>query len=58
MGLICIFVVMKKVQANKEKIISALQRMIAEKNAVRTYMQGQITLDQLTKKGIKLAKPL
>ncbi|WP_158544277.1 hypothetical protein [Pedobacter miscanthi] len=49
---------MKKVQASKEKVISVLQKIIAEKNAVRTYMQGQITLDQLTKKGIKLAKPL
>lgn len=53
-----IFVIMKNASANKEKVITAVQKMIADKNSVRTYMQGKLTLDQLTQKGIKLAKPL
>jgi len=32
--------------------------MIAEKEAVRSYMRGEMSKNTLTKKGIKFAKPL
>ena len=32
--------------------------MVADKESVRSYLKGKLTLKSLTKQGIKLAKPL
>ncbi|QPH41724.1 hypothetical protein [Pedobacter endophyticus] len=49
---------MKVKSANKEKISAAIHKMISDKNAVRSYLQGETSLNRLKEKGIKLAKPL
>lgn len=49
---------MKRKEINKELIIKALAKTVADKEAVRLYLSGKITLETLTQKGITLAKPL
>ena len=49
---------MKKDSINKEIIIKSIIKMISDNNAVRSYMKGETTINTLTEKGIKLAKPL
>lgn len=49
---------MKKQKIKKQVIITSVSQMIADKEAVRSYMKGKTTLQELDKKGIKFAKPL
>jgi hypothetical protein len=49
---------MKKKELNKEAIIKSIIKMMSDKEDVRSYIKGKIPLEALTKKGIKLAKPL
>ncbi|MCS3557374.1 MULTISPECIES: hypothetical protein [Sphingobacterium] len=49
---------MKKQEIKKQVIITSVSQMIADKEAVRSYMKGKTTLQELDKKGIKFAKPL
>jgi hypothetical protein len=48
---------MKK-EINKKTIIDSISKMIADKEAVRSYIKGKTTIQTLNKKGIKLAKPI
>jgi len=58
-GIIAIFVaVMEKAQKDKVAIIKSLHQTAKNKEMVRSYLKGKISLDVLTKKGIKFAKPL
>lgn len=44
----------KKKEAFKKSVL----KMITDKEAVRSYIQGKTSIEVLTKKGIKFAKPL
>lgn len=39
-------------------VVKSIAKMIADKELVRSYIKGKTSLQTLTKKGIKLAKPL
>jgi hypothetical protein len=43
---------------NKKKIVQSVSKLISDKDAVRSYIKGNMTLKSLSDKGIKLAKPL
>ena len=49
---------MKTNTVNKETIIKTITKMVADKAIVRSYLKGKTTIESLTQKGIKLAKPL
>ncbi len=49
---------MQKNKTDKKIIIQSLKKMIENKEIVSSYLKGEITLQQITKKGIKFAKPL
>lgn len=49
---------MKTKEINKEVIFLSVAKMVADKKAVRSYIKGKTTIQSLTKKGIKFAKPL
>ena len=49
---------MKNGQKNKDKILKSVKKMIADKKIVRSYIKGETSIQNVTKKGIKLAKPL
>lgn len=42
----------------KEAVKKSVLKMITDKEAVRSYIQGKTSIQVLTKKGIKFAKPL
>lgn len=48
---------MKK-ELNKELILKSVTKMVTDKKAVRSYIKGKTTLQSLTARGIKFAKPL
>ena len=48
---------MKK-ELNKELILKSVTKMVTDKEAVRSYIKGKTTLQSLTTRGIKFAKPL
>jgi len=50
--------IMKKTVVNNEKAIKSVIKMITDKTTVRSYLKGEISINKLTEKGIKLAKPL
>lgn len=43
---------------NKELIMKSITKMVADKNAVRSFLKGKISIETLTHKGIKLANPI
>jgi hypothetical protein len=49
---------MKKTVVNNEKAIKSVIKMITDKTTVRSYLKGEISINKLTEKGIKLAKPI
>ncbi|WP_166670765.1 hypothetical protein [Olivibacter sp. XZL3] len=49
---------MKKQDVKKEMVVKSIAKMIADKELVRSYIKGKTSLQTITKKGIKLAKPL
>lgn len=49
---------MKAKTLDKETANKSLAKMVADKESVRSYLKGKLTLTSLTKQGIKLAKPL
>jgi hypothetical protein len=48
----------KKREINKEIVLKSVAKMIADKESVLSYIKGKITINALTKRGIKFAKPL
>ena len=49
---------MKKITTNKQTVIESVAKMVADKNAVRTFLKGKASIESLKEKGIKLANPL
>jgi len=49
---------MKKRIVEKKRLSKALEKMLADKALVVSYIKGRTTLNTLTKKGIKFAKPV
>jgi len=49
---------MKKQTIDKKKILKSVAKMVTDKEVVRSYIKGKTSIQTLTKKGIKFAKPL
>ncbi|MCA0426168.1 MAG: hypothetical protein LCH37_01920 [Bacteroidetes bacterium] len=49
---------MKKVVLNKQAVISAVSKMVADKAAVRSFLKGNTSIEVVKQKGIKFAKPI
>ena len=49
---------MKKIVIDKEAVISLVAKMVADKSAVRSFLKGKTSIETLTQKGIKFAKPI
>jgi hypothetical protein len=49
---------MKNIVINKENVITSVSKMVADKSAVRSFLKGKTSMDTLTQKGIKFAKPI
>lgn len=49
---------MKKKEINKEIVLKSVAKILSNKESVLSYIKGKTTQNTLTKKGIKLAKPL
>lgn len=49
---------MKNKEINKKDVMNSVNKMIADKNSVRSYIKGKISIQSLSKKGIKFAKPI
>ncbi|SDY40363.1 hypothetical protein SAMN05444397_101566 [Flavobacterium aquidurense] len=49
---------MKKITTNKQTVIESVAKMVADKNAVRSFLKGKASIESLKEKGIKLANPL
>lgn len=49
---------MKDEKIKKEEILRSVSKMITDKESVRLYIKGKISIQKLTKQGIKFAKPL
>ena len=47
-----------KNDVKKELILKSVAKMLSDKDAVRSYIKGKTSIQSLTSKGIKLAKPL
>jgi len=45
-------------EVNKELVLKSVAKIVADKEAVRSYIKGKTTIQSLTNKGIKFAKPL
>lgn len=43
---------------DRETANKSLAKMLADKESVRLYLKGKLTLASLTKQGVKLARPL
>ncbi|WP_300674704.1 hypothetical protein [Soonwooa sp.] len=49
---------MKTKELKKDIILKSVAKMVADKEYVRSYIKGKTSIQSLTKKGIKFAKPL
>lgn len=49
---------MKNKKVNKAKIIRSITKMVADKEAVRSYIKGKTNKEQINKRGIEFAKPI
>jgi len=47
-----------KNKPNKELIVKSVAKMVADKETVRSYIKGNTSIQDLTTKGVKFAKPL
>ena len=48
---------MKK-EVNKDLVLKSVAKIVTDKEAVRSYIKGKSSIQSLTTKGIKFAKPL
>ena len=48
---------MKK-EVNKDLALKSVAKIVTDKEAVRSYIKGKTSIQSLTTKGIKFAKPL
>ncbi|MDN3676647.1 hypothetical protein QWY90_04905 [Flavobacterium paronense] len=49
---------MNKSQSNTAKIVSSAKKFLEDKKAIRAYIKGEITLQALNERGIKLNMPV
>lgn len=49
---------MIKESISKKTILKSVAKMVTDKEFVRSYIKGKTSIQTLTKKGIKFAKPL
>lgn len=49
---------MKKQTIDKKQVLKSVAKMVTNKEVVRSYIKGKTSIQTLTKKGIKFAKPL
>ena len=49
---------MKTNQLNKELIVESITKLVKDKELVRSYIKGQISLQALKDEGIKFGRPL
>lgn len=42
----------------KESIMKSIAKMVADKATVRSFLKGNTSIETVTQKGIKFAKPL
>ena len=49
---------MDKKKINKALILKSVAKMVADKQAVRSYIKGSTDFKTIEKKGIKFAKPI
>jgi hypothetical protein len=49
---------MKKKETSKKIVLKSVAKMLSDKESVLSYIKGKTTLQALTQKGIKFAKPL
>lgn len=45
-------------KVNAEKIIASSKKFLEDKKAMRAYLRGEITLEALYERGIKLTMPI
>ena len=43
---------------NKQAVMKSITKMVTDKDMVRSFIKGKTSIESLTKKGIKFAKPL
>jgi len=43
---------------NKQAIMKSITKMVTDKDMVRSFMKGKTSIETLTQKGIKFAKPI
>lgn len=48
---------MKK-NITKESVIKSITKMVTDKATVRSFLKGKTSIETVTKKGIKFAKPI
>ncbi|MCZ8144274.1 hypothetical protein [Flavobacterium sp.] len=48
---------MKRI-VTKESIMKSITKMVADKTIVRSFLKGNTSIEAVTQKGIKFAKPL
>jgi len=49
---------MSKDKINKASIVKSITKMVSDKEAVRSYIKGNIDLKTIKNKGIKFARPI
>lgn len=49
---------MKKQTIDKKQVLDSVTKMVTDKELVLSYIKGKTSIQTLTKKGIKFAKPL
>ena len=47
-----------KTQVNSKQIISSAKKFLEDKEAIRAYIKGELTLEALNERGIKLTMPI
>lgn len=41
---------------NKDEVLKSVTKMLADKNLVRSYLKGKISIETITEQGIRFAK--
>lgn len=49
---------MNKKKTNKAVVVKSVTKMVADKEMVRSYLKGKVSVEKLKENGIKFAKPL
>lgn len=49
---------MRNEKKDRNNIVKSVKKMITDKNLVRSYIKGETSIQTISKKGIKFAKPL